>query len=205
MQNLVRATSSTPTPGGLFVRSTLCLLMLSTLNGCAALAVSLAGAGAGATLSHNMSGTASRTFADTLEKVDSASRVAVRKLQLEVDRVASTEKGQITYAKVSHLDVEVELEQLSTTMTRVTVVARRDLIRVDGATAQEIVAQIERALLGIQQAELAEAEAERARVEKAKFYSATPPSSTAPNGTSPNNRKTPRSVNGSPSAKKSAI
>lgn len=202
MQNSLHSRSSSRLP---LVRTLshagLCLLMVGGLNGCAALAVSLAGAGAGATLSHNMSGTASRTFADTLEKVDSASRLAVRKLQLEVDRVASTEKGQITHAKVSNLDVELELEQLSTTMTRVTVVARKDVFRVDAATAQEIMAQIDRALSGIQQAELAAAEAERDRLEKAKFFT-QPPTVQTPSGRKGSTRPAATTT---PQARKNAI
>lgn len=150
-------------------RTGTCLLAALALNGCAALAVSLAGAGAGAGFSHQMNGTATRTFSEPLEKVDTASRVAARKMSLQVDTVASTENGQITRSRISNLDVTVELETLSPNLTRVSVVARKDLLRVDGATAQEIVVQIERALGVIQQAELAEAQAQRARLNDARF------------------------------------
>ena len=92
--------------------------------------------------------------------------------------VMRKEKSGIAGVK---FDVELELEQLSTTMTRVTVVARKDVFRVDAATAQEIMAQIDRALNGIQQAELAAAEAERDRLEKAKFFT-QPPTVQTPSG-----------------------
>lgn len=134
-------------------------LLVCLLNGCAALAVSLAGAGASAGLAHQMSGTASRAFSEPFSKVDAAVRLASKRMQLEVDEVASTDKGQITRARVSTLDVSIELEPLSATLTRVSVVARRDLLRVDGATANEVVTQIERSLAAIALAEAAPATA----------------------------------------------
>lgn len=131
-----------------------CLLLPGLLGGCAAVAVSLAGAGAGAGLSHQINGQASRTFSEPLTKVDDAARIAARKMLLEVSEVSSTENGQLTKARVSGLDITVELETLSPTLTRVDVIARKNIFRVDGATAQEIVSQIERALdaLSIQEA-----------------------------------------------------
>lgn len=147
--------------------STLCrlslqLFLLLSLNGCAALAVSLAGAGAGAGLSHQMNGGASRTFSEPLDKVDSAVQIAARKMLLEVDEVASLENGQLTRARVSELDISLRLETLSGNLTRVDVVARKDFFRLDVATAQEIVTQVERALTDLNQA-ASEAAAEAAR------------------------------------------
>ncbi|WP_374515926.1 DUF3568 family protein, partial [Niveibacterium sp.] len=126
---------------------------LLLLNGCAALAVSLAGAGAGAGLAHQMNGTASRTFSEPFSKVDAAVRIASKRMYLLVDEVASMDGGQVTKARVSNLSVSVELEPLSPNLTRVNVVARKDLLRVDAATAQEIVAQIERSLGAVELAD----------------------------------------------------
>jgi len=140
---------------------------LTLLNGCAALAVSLAGAGAGAGLAHQMNGTASRTFSEPFNKVDAAVRIASKRMYLQVDEVATMDGGQITKARVSNLNVSVELEPLSPNLTRVNVVARKDLLRVDAATAQEIVAQIERSLTAV---ELADAnDARGGKVDNAKF------------------------------------
>lgn len=131
--------------------------VLTLLNGCAALAVSLAGAGAGAGLAHQMNGTASRTFSEPFSKVDAALRIASKRMYLQVDEVASIDGGQVTRARVSNLSVAVELEPLSPNLTRVNVVARKDLLRVDAATAQEIVAQIERSLGAVALADAADA------------------------------------------------
>ncbi|GAA5176063.1 hypothetical protein GCM10025771_09820 [Niveibacterium umoris] len=164
------------------------ILALALLNGCAALAVSLAGAGAGAGLSHQLNGTASRTFTEPFSKVDAATRIASKRMYLEVDEVASTGSGQVTRARVSNLNVSVELEPLSPTLTRVNVVARKDLLRVDGATAQEIVAQIERSLAVVDLAEAADAAARAGKIDNAKFIR-DEPVSTRKNGTS-NKKKT---------------
>lgn len=144
-----------------------CLLAPVLLNGCAALAVSLAGAGAGAGISHQMNGTASRTFSEPFDKVDNAARLAAKKMFLQIDEVATIENGQVTKARVSDLDVTIELDTLSPSLTQVNVVARKDLFRVDGATAQEIVVQIEHAIGDINVAEAAEA-AEAATLASAK-------------------------------------
>jgi hypothetical protein len=125
------------------------------LNGCAALAVSLAGAGAGAGLSHQMNGTATRTFAAPFDKVDNATRVASKRIFLQVDEVSTIDGGQVTKARVSDMDVTLELEVLSPNLTRVSVKARKDLFRVDAATAQEIIVQIEHALSSSELAEAA--------------------------------------------------
>ncbi|WP_345533856.1 DUF3568 family protein [Viridibacterium curvum] len=123
----------------------LCLLP-GLLNGCAALAVSLAGAGAGAGLSHQVNGTASRTFSEPIEKVDDAVRLAAKSMLLNIEDVSSLDNGILTKAKVAELAITVKMETLSPRLTRVSVTARKDILRVDGATAQEVVAQIERAI-----------------------------------------------------------
>jgi hypothetical protein len=144
------------------------VLALLVLNGCAALAVSLAGAGASAGLAHQMNGTASRAFSEPFSKVDAAVRIASKRMHLQVDEVASTDAGQMTKARVSTLDVSIELEPLSPNLTRVIVTARKDLFRVDGATAQEIVAQIERSLTTVDLAEAADP-ARAGKIDNARY------------------------------------
>ncbi|GAB4061994.1 DUF3568 family protein [Uliginosibacterium sediminicola] len=130
----------------------LCLLAPLLCSGCAALAVSLAGAGAGAGFSHQINGTASRTFSAPMDKVASATQIAAKKLLLQVDEQVPLDKGQLTRARLSDMDLSLELESLSPTLTRVSVTARKNLFLLDGATAQEIVVQIERAMLSVESA-----------------------------------------------------
>lgn len=148
-----------------------CALSLCLLNGCAALAVSLAGAGAGAGLSHQMNGVASRTFSEPFDKVGTAVLIASRKLLLEVENVETIDDGQITRARVGNLNVAMELETLSASMTRVSVTAKKDFFRADAATAKEIVSQIE---LALQSAELA-AEMLKPRASNANYLNRDAP------------------------------
>lgn len=151
-------------------------LSLCLLSGCAAMAVSLAGAGAGAGLSHQINGQASRTFSEPLMRVDDAARLAARRMLIEVEKVSTTEQGLLTRARVADLDITVELQTLSSNLTRVDVIARKNFLLVDGATAQEIVTQIERSLQTIAMQEAAAAAEAAARPAKAE-QPATPSSS----------------------------
>lgn len=146
------------------------------LAGCAPLAISLAGAGAGAGFSHQMNGSASRTFSAPFDKVDAATRMATKRMELQVNEVATVAGGQITKARVKDLDISLELEVLSPNLTRTHVTARQSLFRVDAATAKEIVVQIERALSTIEQNEALEAlqARERESASKARFIPADP-------------------------------
>lgn len=133
------------------MRTLVALSLPLVFSGCAGLAVSLAGAGAGAGVSHQINGNATRTFSEPIDKVDSAVRIASKKMLLQVSEVASAENGSVTSAHVGDLNVSLRVESLSATLTRVSVSARKDIFRVDGATAQEIVTQIDQALLTMNQ------------------------------------------------------
>lgn len=160
-----------------------CLLLPGLLGGCAAVAVSLAGAGAGAGITHQVNGQASRTFSAPLTRVDDAARLASRKMQLEVSEVATIERGQVTKARVSGLEITMEMQPLSPTLTRVDVVARKNFFLVDGATAQEIVTQIERALDAIALQEQAEAASEASARNAAARASELAPAQSRKNST----------------------
>jgi hypothetical protein len=123
-----------------------CAAIMLSLNGCAALAVSLAGAGAGAGISHQVNGTASRTFSEPMDRVDSAVLLTSKRLKIDIDTVEAVDNGQITKGKVGDLVVTIELQTLSSNLTRVNVTARKNMLMLDGATAQEIVAQMEHSL-----------------------------------------------------------
>ncbi|WP_018607889.1 DUF3568 family protein [Uliginosibacterium gangwonense] len=145
--------------------ATLCVAILLTqsMTGCAALAVSLAGAGAGAGISHQVNGVATRTFSEPLTKMDSALLVAAKRMTIQVDTVEATGSSHTLKGRVGDLDVTVEMEALSGTVTRVDVTARKNLFRVDSATAQEIVTQIERAVANPKVAEAKDSNLETTR------------------------------------------
>jgi len=138
-------------------------LIMQSMTGCAALAVSLAGAGAGAGISHQVNGVATRTFSEPLTKMDNALLVATKRMTIQVDTVEATGNAHTLKGRVGDLDITVEMEALSGTVTRVDVTARKNLFRVDSATAQELVTQIERAVANPKMAEAKDSNLETTR------------------------------------------
>lgn len=145
------------------LRGSILILALS-LCGCAPLALSLVGAGAGAGISHQVNGVAARTFSEPLPRVKKASLMAARRMSFQFDVTDATDSGQILKGRVADLDIDVELEVLSASVTRVNVSARKNILRLDGATAQEVIVQIERALVSSEMAAATEAKDAQAKV-----------------------------------------
>lgn len=112
-------------------------------TGCAPVAVSLLGAGAGFGLNREMSGYASRTFSQPLPKVRNALLVALRRMSIRLDKVAAEGSTETLKAMAGTHTVGIEIEPLTDKATRIRAVVRKDLLSIDAATAQEIIAQTE--------------------------------------------------------------
>jgi hypothetical protein len=122
------------------------LFVVSLLGGCGSLVLSLVGAGAGAEYSHNRASVATRTFSIPFTEVKAAMLIVMFRLEIETDTTEHTDTTEIINGVAGNRKIEVEIETLSSTMTRVSVVARTENFRPDAATAQEIIAQTARAL-----------------------------------------------------------
>lgn len=120
-----------------------CLL----LSGCAAVALTAAGIGGGVAASHQMGGLAYRTFTEPLPRVRTAVLDAFRRMDIKSHKTEKIELGERILARVGDREVEVELESLTTKVTRIRSSVRRDggLI-MDSATAVEIITQTEKSL-----------------------------------------------------------
>jgi len=130
------------------VTGTLALLLCVTLNSaCAPVALSLLGAGAGFGLNHQMNGYATKTFSQPMPKVRSALLVALRRMSIRLDKVALQGPTETLNAMAGTRTVGIEIEPLTGTATRIRAVVRKDLLSIDGATAQEIIAQTELVLM----------------------------------------------------------
>lgn len=117
------------------------------LAGCEPLSLTMLGIGSSAGISHHMSGIAYRTFTVPMPRVQSATLLALRRMDIEVSTTEQTETGALIKAKTSNRDIEIELESLTPRTTRIRAVARKDGgLFVDGATATEIVSQTGRVL-----------------------------------------------------------
>ena len=145
MLNMFRRRISCPIVLGALL-STLCL------NGCAALAIALIGAAAGAAtetaVSYSINGIAARTLTSPLPRVRRAALTALRRMGIRVKGRENIEEGEIIKAEASDRLIEIRLERVSNTSTRIRTVARHGFFLTDRATAVEIIQQTERVLNG---------------------------------------------------------
>jgi len=119
---------------------------LSSLAGCAGVALTAAGVGGGVAASHQMGGLAYRTFTAPLPRVRSAVLAALKKMAIKPEGTEKIELGERITARAGDRNIEIELEALTPNTTRMRAVARKDGgMVVDSATAVEIINQTEAA------------------------------------------------------------
>jgi hypothetical protein len=125
-----------------------CLLPL--LNGCAAIALTMFGVGAGVatgtSVGYTLDGFAYRTFTAPLPQVESATRTALNRMGIKIGATAKTEQGKAIAATGNDREIEVELEVISSNATRIRTVAKQGFFIKDRATATEIILQTEKVL-----------------------------------------------------------
>lgn len=126
---------------------------LLSLNGCAAVGLSLLGSGAGMltgqSVAYTLDGFASRTFTAPLSQVEAATRMALNRMGIRVEATAQIEQGKALKAQTFDREIEVELEMISAKATRVRTVAKQGIFIKDRATATEILNQTEK-ILGLE-------------------------------------------------------
>lgn len=130
----------------LFRGAVLCIA-ISSLLGCVAAATTAAGIGGSAAINHSMNGIASRTFTAPVSKVKRAAFTALKRMNIEV--VSKSQLDEDIYlisAKALKRDIEVEIEPISKSATRISVKAKKSAFSYDTATADEIVMQTKRVL-----------------------------------------------------------
>lgn len=117
------------------------------LGGCVPLAITAAGVGGGVAASHTLGGITYRTFTSPAANVKTASLGALNKMGLKYTGSSKGEHGaEILKANATDRDIEITLEPLSRSSTRMKVVARNGGVFYDSATATEIILQTERQL-----------------------------------------------------------
>jgi len=124
----------------------ICLAAL-LLAGCAGLALTALGVGASAGVSHTLNGINYRTFTLSLPKVRIASLAALKKMGIKVESISKMQGGELIKAKSSERDIEIQLEVISASTTRMRVVATSGSgLLYDSSTATEVIVQTERVL-----------------------------------------------------------
>lgn len=106
------------------------------------------GAGASTAFRYNMDNVAARTFTASASAVKQASLIALERMGIGISSADPYESGETIYARTANRDIEIDLERLTPTATRVRIKARDGTLFYDNATALEIVAQTEKILEG---------------------------------------------------------
>jgi hypothetical protein len=128
------------------------LFSLVFLNGCAAIALALLGAGVGVAteqaVSYTMNGVASRTLTVPLPRVRRATLTALRRMGIRVEGRERMEYGEFIKATGRNRRIEVKLEPITPKSTRMRAVAKHGFFLRDRATATEIILQTESIIKG---------------------------------------------------------
>lgn len=106
----------------------------------------MAGAGATAALGASLSGISYRTFTAPLPLVKKASIAALEAMGITLDSFGTLDYGEVIFARAEGRTVEIELEAISHRATRLRVATKNGGFFYDSATANEILAQTEKAL-----------------------------------------------------------
>ncbi len=116
-----------------------------TLGGCVAVGLTALGVGMATGVSHTLSGIVYKTFAAPQAQVETATRGALNRMQIKVVEAKRDGSTRTIKAKAGDRDIEVELEALTPSTTRMSVTAKKDggILR-DGATATEVILQTEK-------------------------------------------------------------
>ena len=121
-----------------------------TLHGCAGIALTLFGVGAGVStgtsVAYTLDGIAYKTFTAPLPQVERATRTALDRMGIKVEATAKMDQGKAIKAVSNDRDIEIELEMVSNKTTRIRTVAKQGVFFKDRATATEIILQTEKAL-----------------------------------------------------------
>lgn len=99
-------------------------------------------------VSHTLGGIVYKTFTAPQSMVKRATMTALNRMQIKVVEVKRKNGTEQIFAKAGDRDIEIELEALTPSTTRMQVTAKKDggLLR-DSATATEVIIQTERFML----------------------------------------------------------
>ena len=125
-------------------------LAMGTLAGCAGIPLAafsiVAGTGAGVGAGHTLDSITYKTFSVPLSGLSRAAIMTLDRLDMPVMEVEDTEEGQTITAEAGDRTVEIELDRLTTTASRMRVVVKKNILIRDRATATEIILQTDRTL-----------------------------------------------------------
>lgn len=118
------------------------LIGVLILQGCAAVALTAGGLAAGVGVNHTLSGIAYKTVIAPIPNTRLATLQTLNRMEVDVLQDEETDQGWLINGDAADRDINIQLERLTPTTTRmrVTVNRKNSLIK-DQATATEIIAQ----------------------------------------------------------------
>lgn len=122
------------------------IFFLPFAYGCAAVAISAVGAGAGVGIPYVFTDCADRTLNFSFDQVDRATPKVLKKMEIAILAESEIEKGKRFKASTSALEITIDMEKVTGRATRITINAMRGPFVKDKATAEEIINQVERTL-----------------------------------------------------------
>jgi hypothetical protein len=133
-----------------FVASRIIVLAIAaqSLAGCGAIAISALGGGTTAGISYTLGGSVSRTFTAPLPRIRTAALAALQHMQLDVSSTGKVKIGEEIKAKSITRSINIELEEISSNATRMSVTAKSGVFQTDSATGAEILLQTDREMVG---------------------------------------------------------
>jgi hypothetical protein len=118
-------------------------LLLPFASGCATVAISALGAGAGIGVPYVISDCADRTLNFPFEEINKITPQVLRKMDIAIVNDSEIENGKRIKASTKNLDITIEMERVTQRATRITVNAKKGSFVKDKATAEEIINQFE--------------------------------------------------------------
>jgi hypothetical protein len=128
---------------GVFFELLILFFLTSFGSGCATVAVSALGAGAGISIPYVMSDCAGRTLNYPFEEVNKITPQVLRKMDILVVTDSEIENGKRIKASTKNLEITIDMERVTKRATRITVNAQKSTFVKDRATAEEILNQFE--------------------------------------------------------------
>lgn len=124
------------------------LVAMCAMSGCAPAALTAVSAGSSTAVSHTLNGITYRTFTRPSPKVRLAALNAMKRMEIRLLADSKSPESNILVlkGKTSEREVEIQLEPISASLTRMRVTAKSYVVLYDSATATEIILQTERAL-----------------------------------------------------------
>lgn len=115
-------------------------LTLLTFTGCVEVLGAL-GSGASIASEYILKSSVSKTISHEFNRTKEALLIVLCKMEILVDKALEIENGEEIVAEADDLEIKIELKEITPKVTRITVVAGKNIINRDKATAQEIVYQ----------------------------------------------------------------